>query len=80
MAIRPANTAATPVTSQTGSGRRRAVNKEQFDREKNYGAAISLAKGLLSKGLITEKEYAKIDTILIRKYRPIIGGLRAKLP
>lgn len=56
------------------------MTAEQFDREKSYGAAISLAKTLLSKGLITEKEYAKIDTILIRKYRPIIGGLQAKLP
>jgi uncharacterized membrane protein len=69
-----------PAISKTGSERRRAVNNEQFDREKNYGAAISIAKALLSKGLITEKEYAKIDTIFIRKYRPIIGGLRAKLP
>lgn len=56
------------------------MTAEQFDREKSYGAAISLAKGLLSKGLITESEYAKIDTILKGKYRPIIGGLRAKLP
>lgn len=56
------------------------MDKEQFDREKSYGAAFSLAKTLLSKGLITEKEYAKIDTILIRKYRPIIGALQAKSP
>jgi hypothetical protein len=56
------------------------MTAEQFNREKSYCAAISIAKALLSKGLITEKEYGKIDTILIGKYRPIIGGLRAKLP
>lgn len=56
------------------------MTAEQFDREKSYGASLSLAKTLLSEGLITEKEYAKIDTILKGKYRPIIGGLRAKLP
>ncbi|WP_040197168.1 SHOCT domain-containing protein [Candidatus Soleaferrea massiliensis] len=56
------------------------MTAEQFDREKNYGAAISLAKTLLFKGLITEKEYDKIDKILIGKYRPIISGLRVKLP
>ena len=68
------------ATSKSGSERGRAVNKEQFDREKDYHAAISIAKALLSKGLVTEREYDKIDTILIGKYRPIIGGLRAKLP
>lgn len=56
------------------------MTAEQFEREKSYGASLSLAKTLLSKGLLTEKEYAKIDTILKGKYRPIIGGLRAKLP
>lgn len=56
------------------------LSAEQFEREKSYGASLSLAKTLLSKGLLTEKEYAKIDTILKGKYRPIIGGLRAKLP
>lgn len=56
------------------------MTKEQFEREKNYGAARSVAQAMLSRGLIGAKEYAKIDTILLAKYRPLLGGLRAKLP
>ena len=56
------------------------MTKEQFDREKRYGAAISVAKAMLSKGLVTEEEYRKIDTILLGKYCPIIGSLQAKSP
>ena len=53
---------------------------EQFDREKNYGASVLVARMMLSKGLINERDYRKIDTIMRRKYRPIIGSLRAKIP
>lgn len=52
------------------------MTKEQFDREKNYGASVSIAKALLQARLITEREFCKIDTIYRRKYRPIIGGLQ----
>lgn len=40
-----------------------------------YHAAISMAKSMLEKGLITEEEYAEIDTILLEKYRPYLGTL-----
>lgn len=53
------------------------MTKEQFEREKRYGAAVSVAKLMLSRGLVTEEEYRKIDTILRGKYRPIIGSLQA---
>lgn len=56
------------------------MTKEQFEREKNYRAARSIAKAMLSRGLISTKEYVKIDAILIAKYSPVLGGLRAKLP
>jgi hypothetical protein len=56
------------------------MTKEQFEREKDYGAAISIAKALLRAGLITEREYRKMDTNFSRKYRPIIGGLRVEIP
>ena len=52
------------------------MTKEQFNREKRYGAAISVAKNMLSKGLITEEEYHKIDTIFVGKYRPVFGSLQ----
>jgi len=50
----------------------------QFEREKNYGAGVAVARMMLSKGIITEKEYRKIDTIFRKKYRPVIGTFFAK--
>jgi hypothetical protein len=56
------------------------MTREQFEREKNYLGAVSIAKALLSRRLITAKEYGKIDTMLINKYRPLLGGLRTEKP
>ena len=49
------------------------MTKEQFDREKRYGAAMALARAMLNKGIITEEEYRRIDTMFTEKYRPLIG-------
>jgi len=54
------------------------MTKKQFDRERDYGAVMSIARAMLKQGCITDKEYNKIDTIFLRKYKPIIGLLRAK--
>lgn len=56
------------------------MDKEQIDREKRYGAAMAVARVMLSKRLISKEEYGKIDTIFLRKYRPIIGAIQAKIP
>ena len=49
---------------------------EQFRREKNYGAVLAIAAGLLNRELITPAEYHKIKVALIRKHRPVIGSLQ----
>jgi len=51
------------------------MTKEQFECEKNYRVSIAIAKVMLSRQLINEKDYSKIDTMLIKKYKPIVGGL-----
>ena len=56
------------------------MTKDQLERETNYGAAMAIARSMLTKGLITEKDFRKIDTMFRKKYRPIIGGLQAKIP
>ena len=56
------------------------MTKEQLTRETNYGAAMAIARVMLTKGLISEKDYRKFDTMFIKKYRPIIGGLQPKIP
>ena len=55
------------------------MTKEQFEREKHYGVAMVVARAMLSKGVITEEEYQKIDTIFTEKYRPLLGSLTPKL-
>ena len=51
------------------------VTKEQFEREKNYRTSQVVVKSMLKNGIITDREYKKIDTILKHKYRPVFGGL-----
>ena len=51
------------------------MTKEQFQREKNYQASRTIVKSMLNNGLITEKEYKKIDTKLVAKYRPVMGSI-----
>ena len=51
------------------------MSEEQFCAEKQYQASLLLAKSLREKGLLTENEYAVIDTILLKKYKPSLGTL-----
>ena len=50
------------------------MTRKQFQRERDYGAAMSIADGLLKSGLITHKEYAKINKLFLKKYAPPIAG------
>ena len=40
-----------------------------------YQMALSMAKTMLEKGLLSPGEYAEIDTILLQKYQPYLGSL-----
>jgi len=51
------------------------MSAEQFESEKSYMLAIRFAHALREKGLLTEEEYAVIDTKLLEKYRPKFGTL-----
>ncbi|HAJ97949.1 MAG TPA: hypothetical protein DCO72_09480 [Ruminococcus sp.] len=51
------------------------MKNEQFEAELNYQAARQIAENFLKQGLLTEKEFTQIDTILLEKYRPIFGTL-----
>jgi hypothetical protein len=53
------------------------MTTEQFNRERNYYISIYIAKMMKNRGLISKKEYAKIDTILIENQRPLLGSLQA---
>jgi hypothetical protein len=53
------------------------MNEEQFERERKYQASAAVAKAMLENGILTAEEYRQIDTILLEKYRPILGSLCA---
>jgi len=55
------------------------MTKEQFDRETRYGVVMATARTMLSKGILNERDYRKIDTMMRQKYRPIIGSLQAEI-
>lgn len=56
------------------------MSKEQFKAEKLYQMSLFVAKTMLEKGIISENEYSKINTILLEKYHPILGTLLAGKP
>ncbi len=51
------------------------MTHEQFDREKRYRVALSIANSMLNKGVIDANDYKAIDTKLMKKYHPISEGL-----
>ena len=51
------------------------MTRAQFEGEKNYRVSLSITKGMLQRGLITEKEFRRMDELLKGKYSPIIGSL-----
>lgn len=67
MAIRTESIAATNVISQTGL-EVAVMTKEQMEKETMYQATMSIAKNLLNKGVISDEEYAQIDTNFRNKY------------
>ena len=53
------------------------MSEEMFNAEKLYQVTMTIAKSMLTKGIITSEEYAVIDTKMLEKYRPIFGTLLA---
>lgn len=51
------------------------MTPEQFEREKTYQVTISLARSMLQQGIITEREFKKVNRLMIKKYHPLIGGI-----
>jgi hypothetical protein len=80
MAIQKENTVPMAATLQTASKAVIAVNEEQFEREKLYQASMSMFRAMRENGLITEEQYALIDTKMLQKYQPLLGTLFAANP
>ena len=69
------NIAAMNAISQIGLEGETLMTNEQFERERRYRVAISVAAGMLKQGLISEDEYGIINETMIEKYKPLFGGL-----
>lgn len=50
------------------------MDKAQFKREKECGAAFAIANRLLRRELITQDEHRKVTAVLIQKYRPSVSS------
>lgn len=46
------------------------MDKAQFERAKEYGAAIAIARQMLRRKLITPEEYQKLTQVLAQEQRP----------
>lgn len=53
------------------------MSDERFQCETRYQAALSIAKAILRRCLISREEFDKIDGFLLEKYCPPIGSLLA---
>ncbi len=51
------------------------MTTEQFEREKNYRTSLAIARNLVTRGIISEKDYRKIDTMLNKKFSPLLGSI-----
>ena len=67
MALPNRNTVLRPVMVFPGE-RSHNMNEDLRVRLTRYRIAMSLAAEMLEKGIISEQEYAKIDTIMAKKH------------
>ena len=51
------------------------MTPEELRNDMLYHMALSMTKTMLEKGLLSQEEYAEIDTILLQKYQPYLGRL-----
>ena len=50
------------------------LTEEQFDRECSYRLACAIMEKMMEDGLLTPKEYGRIEPILAQKFSPVWAG------
>ena len=53
---------------------------EEWNNEFQYQLTMSLVRQLKENGTISDNEYKQIDTIMLEKYKPILGTLLSGNP
>ena len=51
------------------------MSYEKFESEKMYQITLHIVRKLMQEGLLTEDEMSIIDSMLIKKYNPLLGCL-----
>jgi len=51
------------------------MSEGEFRAELRYRMSLAVARAMLEEGAITREEYREIDTILLKKHRPVLGTL-----
>jgi len=54
------------------------MTNEQYKREMCYRVSMAAANSMLCQGLITREEHNTFNSMMIKKHRPMIGGLLVK--
>lgn len=55
------------------------LSRGQFENEKMYQYTMAIVRNMRKQGLITGNEYSEIDTIFLKKYRPVLGSLYSEM-
>ncbi len=56
------------------------INESDFRAEVSYRTVMNITDRMLEAGLITGEERGIIDTIMLEKYRPVLGMLLSGKP
>ena len=56
------------------------MSEAEFYAEKMYLLCLGTAKTMLKKGIVSEEEFTKIDTMLLEKYKPTLSTLLSGKP
>ena len=51
------------------------MSSEQFNHEKNYQVTVYIARLMLRDKIINEEEFLRIESIMLEKYKPLLGTL-----
>jgi len=52
------------------------MTPEQFDREKNYQAALAVARAMRKQGIVDDDDFDKMEAVFRLKFSPPIGSYR----
>ena len=56
------------------------MTSKEYSNEFQYQITMSLVRQLKNNGTISDVEYKQIDTIMLNKYRPVLGTLLSGNP